>query len=217
MLKYLYALTLLALSINSHAQITPNSADEVKVFSGQAASIKDKSAMDISQASQFKDAELTIQAQQKIKLFAATLKQALVSAIQSDGLAHAVDVCHTVAPEIGASLSSDGWQVSRTSLKARNADNRADQWESQMLEDFDSRYKAGVDTGELTAFLSNEEQFRYMKAIPMDQVCLACHGPAVDSALSEVINKQYPNDQAVGFTLQDIRGAFTLSRHVVKK
>lgn len=85
-----------------------------------------------------------------------------------------------------------------------------------MLEDFDRRFKAGTPAGELTASLHSDTQFRYMKAIPTDKVCLACHGTKVDSTLREAINNKYPQDRAVGFTLEDIRGAFTLSKQTEK-
>jgi hypothetical protein len=55
-----------------------------------------------------------------------------------------------------------------------------------------------------------------MKAIPTDKVCLACHGSTVDETLSQAIINKYPQDRAVGFTLEDIRGAFTLSKQTDK-
>lgn len=159
---------------------------------------------------------LEVEAQRKIQQFGKRLKHALVTAIQEDGLVHAVNVCHTVAPEIAVNLSSDGWTVGRTSLRTRNTDNAADRWEKQTLQYFDSEYKAGRNAKQLTASLNDNVQFRYMKAIPTEQVCLACHGSSIDSELSASIRKQYPNDTAVGFTLEDIRGAFTLSKSLTE-
>jgi hypothetical protein len=51
--------------------------------------------------------------------------------------------------------------------------------------------------------------FRYMKAIPADDVCLMCHGKNIPDNLSAELKQLYPNDQATGFKKGDIRGAFT--------
>ncbi|MBK8909014.1 MAG: DUF3365 domain-containing protein [Rhodospirillales bacterium] len=50
--------------------------------------------------------------------------------------------------------------------------------------------------------------FRYMKAIPTAELCLACHGTEIDPAVSTTLKKHYPLDQATGFQAGDIRGAF---------
>ncbi len=56
--------------------------------------------------------------------------------------------------------------------------------------------------------------FRYMKAIPLQDVCLKCHGtdevraqPAKDTLAAE-----FPHDKATGYTLGQLRGAFTVKR-----
>jgi hypothetical protein len=51
--------------------------------------------------------------------------------------------------------------------------------------------------------------FRYMKAIPTDDVCLMCHGEQIQENLSAELQRLYPNDQATGYKKGDIRGAFT--------
>ena len=53
-----------------------------------------------------------------------------------------------------------------------------------------------------------------MKAIPTAEACLACHGHAVESELAALIDQYYPEDQARGFEVGDLRGAFTLRRAV---
>lgn len=160
----------------------------------------------------YTEAQLTKQAKQKIGLFSSSLKKTLIEAIQSKGFPHAVNVCKTEAPKIAQQLSTDGWKVARTSLKVRNSNNQADRWEAQMLNNFNSAYKAGRPVAELSAIKQSDKTFRYMQAIPTGQVCLACHGQTVEPALLETIRTHYPQDAATGFTLEDIRGAFTLSK-----
>ena len=155
---------------------------------------------------------LEMQANSKIKQFSGQLKTALVGAIQTEGFASAVKVCKEQAPEIAKSVSKDGWTLARTSLKTRNAANKPDAWEQEKLQDFDKKFKEGVSPNQLSAIDVNENRFRYMKAIPTGQVCLACHGSNVEPSLKATIDKNYPNDKAIGYTLEDIRGAFTLRK-----
>jgi hypothetical protein len=51
-----------------------------------------------------------------------------------------------------------------------------------------------------------------MKAIPTAELCLTCHGEALDPELQATLDELYPADKARGFKEGDIRGAFTLSR-----
>ncbi len=51
-----------------------------------------------------------------------------------------------------------------------------------------------------------------MKAIPTQEVCLACHGEKIDKATAAKLAKLYPKDKARGFKVGDLRGAFTMSK-----
>lgn len=155
---------------------------------------------------------LEVQANKRIKQFAGQLKSALVGAIQKDGFASAVKVCKEQAPEIAQSVSNDGWTLARTSLKTRNAENAADKWEVEKLQAFDKQFKEGVSPNQLSAYSINEKSYRYMKAIPTGQLCLACHGSKVEASLKATIDESYPHDKAIEYTLEDIRGAFTLRK-----
>ena len=152
------------------------------------------------------------QAKQKTAKFAGLLKQQLVGAIQVKGPSHAIDVCKIQAPKIAAQLSTDGWEVARTSLKTRNPNNKPDDWERKMLLAFDAAYKDKKTEDGLTAIDITAGSFRFMKAIPTGQICLTCHGQEIDSDLLKTIQRHYPLDTATGFTLDDIRGAFTLRK-----
>ena len=74
--------------------------------------------------------------------------------------------------------------------------------------------KQGADVKELevydTATQDGKPVFRYMKAIPTQKPCLTCHGPNVSEPLGKTIAEFYPDDQATGFSLGELRGAFTI-------
>ena len=51
-----------------------------------------------------------------------------------------------------------------------------------------------------------------MKPIPTVGLCVTCHGGDVSEKITQRINFLYPNDLATGFSVGDIRGAFTLQK-----
>ncbi len=155
----------------------------------------------------------------ELKRFATMLKKELQQAMKSGGPLKAIEVCNGRAPEIAARISEDtGWEVGRTSLKWRNPDNEPDAWERKVLESFEKRRAGGespqaIDYAEVVA-RDGRRFLRYMKAIPTGKVCLACHGSNIDPAVRARLDEFYPDDRARGFSIGDIRGAFTVSRPI---
>lgn len=146
--------------------------------------------------------------------FMKTLKGELMQAMQAGGPVNAIAVCNTRAPAIAAEQGAlRGWEVGRTSLKPRNLANAPDEWERSVLERFEQRKQAGEDPAKLEYFEVVERDgrpaFRYMKAIPTAELCLACHGAKLDPAVAAKLDELYPKDQARGYQTGDIRGAFT--------
>lgn len=148
--------------------------------------------------------------------YASALKSALTEAMQTGGPQKAVQVCHTEAPEIAAGLSQQhDLTISRTSLKPRNTANAPDEWERDVLQTFQKRHTNGESINSLVAKTETPtesgSQMRLMKAIPTGELCLTCHGENVAPELQSLIDKHYPNDKATGFSVGDIRGAFSVT------
>ena len=152
------------------------------------------------------------------KALGGALKSRLQQAIQSGGLEAGVNECQVAAARIALALSQNGWEVGRTALKVRNPNNAADQWEREQLAWFSQLLtKAKQDNLapkrplETYQYDSESGKFRYMMAIEQGQVCMACHGANVAPSVKHAILEHYPNDQATGFELGDLRGAFTIT------
>ena len=150
-----------------------------------------------------------------VKLFATELTGRLKQAMEVGGPTEAIAVCHTEAPVIAAGQSeSSGWDIGRTSLRLRNPDNAPDAWEVAVLEEFAARKAQGEDVAKLerTEIVEADgaRTFRYMKAIPTAEMCTACHGTALAPEVAASLAELYPQDQATGFAVGDLRGAFTL-------
>ena len=69
------------------------------------------------------------------------------------------------------------------------------------------------ETGEIVTD-NGKQVYRYIRAIPVSEVCLTCHGPAdkVDGSLRSQLAKSYPHDTAFGYERGQIRGALTVKR-----
>ncbi len=161
------------------------------------------------------DTERAAAARDVVKRFAARLKGELMRAVKDGGPGSAIAVCQTVAPEIARDEAREtGWSVGRTALRLRNPANAPDAWEREVLLEFQSKMEEGAGAETLERYEQTVQDgkavFRYMKAIPMQEPCLACHGPNVGASVMERIAEFYPDDRAVGFSPGDLRGAFTI-------
>jgi Protein of unknown function (DUF3365) len=141
--------------------------------------------------------------------------------IHKGGPESAINVCREKAPQMAKAASEQsGWNIRRVSLKNRNPKATPDTWEKAVLDEFERRVVAGenpisLEKSELVADGEQKIQ-RYMKALPTQDLCLACHGSAeaIPPAVSEQLRKLYPNDKATGYAAAEIRGAITLKKFV---
>jgi hypothetical protein len=137
--------------------------------------------------------------------FAARMQSALQEGMAAGGPVAAIGVCKDIAPGIAATLSAEtGADVSRTSLKVRNPDNSPAGWQEAVLHDF--------DTGTTAEYFerTGDSGARYMKAIPTGGLCLNCHGAVLPPDVAARLEEAYPEDEATGYYLGDIRGAFSV-------
>jgi hypothetical protein len=110
--------------------------------------------------------------------------------------------------------------VRRVSLRNRNPKAVPDAWERAALEEFDRRAAAGespatLEKAELVV-VDGARTYRYMRALPVQPLCLACHGdPAqMSPAVKERLKALYPEDKAVGYAPGQIRGAMTIKKAI---
>ncbi len=141
-------------------------------------------------------------------------------AVTNEGVAGAIPVCKDLAPQlIRKKREETGWDIRRVSLKTRNAERGTpDAWEATQLADFDRRAAAGekpetIETSEIVS-TNGRPVLRYMKALPVSEICLSCHGPVdgLDADLRQKLADHYPNDRATGYAKGQIRGALTVKR-----
>lgn len=145
---------------------------------------------------------------------------AMQDAIASQGVAGAIPVCKEQAPALIKEVrNGTGWSIRRVSLKTRNAERGTpDLWEVRQLADFNIRAANGekpemIEKSEIVS-VDGKPVFRYMKALPVGDACLKCHGPAetLDAGLKAKLAETYPQDRATGYSKGEIRGALTVKR-----
>jgi hypothetical protein len=154
--------------------------------------------------------ELAAQLMSKLQ---AELKQAM----QQGGPVAAIEVCRTRAPQIAARLSaSSGAEVGRTGLRVRNPANAPDDLERAVMAGFASEL-AQVPTSasappEAVIEIRSRQGIdrRYLRAIPMQPLCLTCHGEQLAPEVAAAVARDYPQDAAKGFTPGQLRGAVTV-------
>lgn len=136
--------------------------------------------------------------------------------IKKSGPEGAIPVCRDMAPKMaGEVFQQTGWKIKRVSLKPRN-EARAipDAWEQAALEDFDKRAAAGEPPAQLEKGEKVGNEYRYVKALPVQPLCLSCHGPVdqISPAVKAVLGQHYPNDRATGYSAGQIRGAISVRK-----
>ena len=146
-----------------------------------------------------------------IKMLGKGLKAEVKARMKEDPTgAKAADFCANSAKDIAKKISAkfpEGVTVRRTALKYRNPDNKPDDIDTkvmnQMLEAKKNKtFKAKpvvVEAG---------DKVRVYKPLLINDVCLKCHGDSakMDAKVKETIAKKYPEDNATGFKLYDLRG-----------
>jgi hypothetical protein len=130
------------------------------------------------------------------------LKERLTSAIGAGGPVSAIDVCRVAAAEITAQVAAEqGVRIGRTSHRLRNPGNAAPDWAAAQV----AKAEAG-----LSLRAGPEGVLGALLPIPTAAVCVTCHGPKASLAkpVLELLARHYPADQAVGFTVDQLRGWF---------
>lgn len=155
------------------------------------------------------------------KAFGGALKKELMAAMQSGGPMNALEVCNVEAMPITTQVAQEqNADVYRVSLKNRNSENLPNDWQTNVLKDFNTRADKGEDIATMASVeileVGDKKQMRFMKAVPTEGACLACHGTQIGSELQAKIDELYPDDKATGYSLGEVRGAIVVVKDYVK-
>ena len=143
--------------------------------------------------------------------FAMELQVELKSALAQGGPVHAISVCKEEAPRIASKLSREtGAKVARTSLQSRNTINAPDPRQVEVLTSYFQPEVQATDK-RVEFFSQSYGDVRYMQVIRTGGLCLTCHGPVLADDLVKQLDLDYPFDQARGYEIGSLRGAFSIT------
>lgn len=143
----------------------------------------------------------------------------LKAAMGEKGPEGAISVCKERAPQIAADVSKQfNLDVKRVSPKNRNPAGVPDAWEAEAQAGLEKRLAAGekpetLDTWQIVSTPTGK-QFRFAKALPVQPVCLNCHGdPAtISDGVKARLAAEYPQDKATGYSAGMVRGIISIKR-----
>jgi type IV secretory pathway TrbL component len=143
----------------------------------------------------------------------------LKAAMGEKGPEGAISVCKERAPQIAADVSKQfNFDVKRVSPKNRNPAGVPDAWEAEAQAGLEKRLAAGekpetLDTWQIVSTPAGR-QFRFAKALPVQPVCLNCHGDpaAISDGVKARLAAEYPQDKATGYSAGMVRGIISIKR-----
>ena len=176
--------------------------------------------------SHFKDLEFSSESsseslQDKGKRIVALAKgeigQNLMRAIKDKKTVGAIEFCNERAIPITLSHAQiSKAQIKRATDKPRNPQNLADNEELKYIRQFQKELAAGQTPQAILVSSAGEQ--RYYSPILTNSMCLQCHGAAPGGGTEETvaqevydkIQKLYPQDKAMGYKADQVRGVFSV-------
>ena len=149
------------------------------------------------------------------------LGQKLKAALSTEGPEAAVSVCKEAAPAIARQLSAaNDASVTRVGTRVRNQSmGIPNSWQTEALGEFEARLAQGEKPADLEYWrvvdgAQGKRELRFAKPIVTQQLCLTCHGNPEDipAPLLEKIRAEYPQDEAIGYRVGQLRGAVVVTR-----
>jgi cytochrome c553 len=142
-----------------------------------------------------------------------TLGKNLMGAMQKEGVMHALEFCNVQAMPLTDSMATKHKaSIKRVSDKNRNPSNTANKQELEYI----SFYKEIVANGEEPEpiVMEEDEKVNFYYPIVTNDMCLKCHGTPDKQMERETYSKikeLYPNDKAIGYDVNEVRGIWSIS------
>lgn len=143
----------------------------------------------------------------------AVLAKNLMGAIQNKGTKEAVTFCNERAYSLTDSMSKvHNAHIKRVSDKPRNQNNKANSQELSHIETFKEMVSNQLEVKPIVNEDDSKVQFYY--PIVTNSLCLQCHGTLnteLEPGTYKAIKGLYPNDKAIGYKVNQVRGIWSIS------
>jgi hypothetical protein len=141
----------------------------------------------------------------------ALLSTNLARAIATGGITNALPYCSERAYPLTALVAaSNQVTLQRLTHKPRNPTNRVSDAELEVLRGFQLALGRGEPPTPVVRALGTNLVSFYSPIVITNPLCLQCHGSELDiqPPVAALIRQLYPRDEATGFKLGDLRGAW---------
>ncbi|MBE0423248.1 MAG: DUF3365 domain-containing protein [Lutibacter sp.] len=142
------------------------------------------------------------------------LSEKLTEQMKLGGPAQAIPFCNVEAIPLTKQLSEDyNVTIKRTSDKLRNQGNKPSARELEIINNY---HKLISEKKEITPIveIDRNNNKHYYAPIKLKANCLACHGKVeefVSIKTDSIIKSLYPNDKAIGYSEDDLRGIWSIT------
>lgn len=165
-------------------------------------------------------AEVRQLADRAISRIGYTLVTEASSTVAKQGVERAAELCHLKdVPAMGKVIADMPRIVAfkKTSLRLRDPANAPDEADLLALNKVRRDIERGTQPPKLllqqVEFANGKKELRAYRPVPVTQHCLPCHGPAeaMPDGLRAFLKKKYPEDEATGFAVGELRGVLRVS------
>lgn len=147
-----------------------------------------------------------------LKTLGSNLQKHLKSGGPMEAFGFCSDQAFALTEAVDKSMGADV-SVKRISLKYRNPANAPEADEKAVLESLETLKKNGVVLPSELVESAGNGTYKYYKPLLINkEACLKCHGDIdKNPALAKAIKERYPADKAVGYKMNDLRGAIVVT------
>ncbi len=142
------------------------------------------------------------------------LSSALKGAMSRGGVEEAITYCNVSVMPLTDSLSKAyNATIKRAALRYRNPVNKPTEEEEQALNAYLTQSSEYLEMDPEVSLLDNNH-IAFYAPITTKGLCLTCHGVVGETLAEdqyEVIKALYPDDQATGFAMGDLRGIWSIT------
>ncbi|MBZ9651882.1 c-type heme family protein [Psychroflexus montanilacus] len=143
----------------------------------------------------------------------ATLGKNLMGAIQKEGVLHALSFCNVQAMPLTDSMATKhNANIRRVSDQNRNPNNKANPEELEYISVYKEVLKKGEEPEPIV--VEADQQVKFYYPIVTNDMCLKCHGTPgheIETETLERIEQLYPEDRAIGYDVNEVRGMWSIS------
>ena len=175
-----------------------------------------KKRMGMGQKLNGKTINASLSIEEKGMIIASTTKaelgKNLMGQIQKNGILPAIEFCNINALALTDSMATfHNATIKRVSDKTRNPKNSPSREEIKYIEIFKEQLANGREIAPIITETGDQVAFYY--PIVTNSMCLKCHGTPnkeIEPLSLEKIQELYPNDQAIGYNINEVRGIWSI-------